>query len=137
MVPLSFLEFADIEATAEDGAGTLFLIPLADSAAHGELAFSAIMADLAGYEIPALFIGIAPDANGLRTTEAAWIDFLHGATSFSKFRIKNAGNDYFFLGRQRIRATIAQAKDTIPEQMMAAWKNWINFQSILKAQIRK
>ena len=48
MVPLSFLEFADIEAAAEDGAGTLFLIPLADSAAHGELVFAAIMADLAG-----------------------------------------------------------------------------------------
>ena len=68
MVPLSFLEFSDIETTTEDGAGTLFLIPLADSAAHGELAFAAIMADLAGDEIPAHFIGIAPDANGLRTT---------------------------------------------------------------------
>ena len=137
MVLLSFLEFADIETAAEDGARTLFLILLADSAAHGELAFAAIMADLAGDEIPAISTDIAPDAKGLRTAEAAGIDFLHGATSFQNFRIKNAGNDYFFLGRQRIRETIAPEKNTIPEQMMAVWKNWINSQSILQVPIRK
>ena len=98
MVPLSFLEFADIEAAAEDGAGTLFLVPLADSATHGELAFSAIMADLAGDEIPAHFIGIAPDAKGLRTAEAEGIDFLHGATSFRILESRAPETITFFLG---------------------------------------
>lgn len=98
MVPLSFLEFADIEAAAENGAGTLFLIPLADSTAHGELAFAAIMADLAGDEISAHFIGIAPDAKGLRTTEAAGIDFLHETTSFRILGSRTPETITFFLG---------------------------------------